>query len=388
MDCYRPFHSKYTGCNWEEATTCKWKSSLEFCLKRVQQELCASLNSNRCRGGKFLAKATGCTIASFLDPGRERTGFDKEQVKTQVSRNDGAVGYWNADPHDSRRCCSKELHGKEQNSCTPLLVHSSACVFPFESEGRQFNTCKRSTLLDKTGQTYLWCSHSFIEIKFGVEGEHWSKCAESDGTLDLGEHENDLFPSLTGNQNKVMCPGKKTCTLGIQTAKDWILARPATSFEGINTTHVTGQLALGKLTTRERLKEIPDWKCKDDERFEVLPPLSEIRKELNLTYEKNDRRPAEVYHPIIWQKIDGEKVECNWDLYPQSGCSDEEQTQTFLDCIQNIAKGESESYCGERVRSKNINVNRWFIYFVFNSLTTFFFFVFFFFFFVFFVFFF
>ena len=387
---FRPFHSKYTGCRWVEPKECEWKDDFDYCIARLTTVICESINTKRCKEGTFLLKSTSCSFTSFLNPsqGIKRTTDDWKQM---VTRNDGKIGYWNADPHDKHRCCDKELHGTIQKGCKPLIIHSSECKFPFTFENEEYNTCQKKGGL---GSTYLWCSHNtnYVDVLFEddtQEGVDWSKCRKSDGRpLDL------VDTIVPGKPDIVACQAAPTCTLGIQAAKDWVVKinQEKKNLKEMNEsvilvqktndtgkiaqkTNATGQIALSKLNTKERFEQIPDWKCKDDERFEAFPPLSRIRKELNLTYEKNERRPTVIYNDIEWQKGENDrKVVCDWTTFRQSGCDNAyEMVEVFpdcsgislfdcsikkpemvqsvkffpqLDCIQE--KGTDESYCGTR----------------------------------------
>ena len=216
---FRPFHSKYTGCRWVEPKECEWKDDFDYCIARLTTVICESINTKRCKEGTFLLKSTSCSFTSFLNPsqGIKRTTDDWKQM---VTRNDGKIGYWNADPHDKHRCCDKELHGTIQKGCKPLIIHSSECKFPFTFENEEYNTCQKKGGL---GSTYLWCSHNtnYVDVLFEddtQEGVDWSKCRKSDGRpLDL------VDTIVPGKPDIVACQAAPTCTLGIQAAKDWVV---------------------------------------------------------------------------------------------------------------------------------------------------------------------
>ena len=92
-----PFHSKYTGCQWILQETCKWGNDIDECFRRLQKEICNSINTKRCNSGEFLVPTNACTFTSFLDPNRAGKRSVKEWKKV-VTQNDGELSHWNADP--------------------------------------------------------------------------------------------------------------------------------------------------------------------------------------------------------------------------------------------------------------------------------------------------
>ena len=161
------------------------------------------------------------------------------------------------------------------------MVVNEKCIFPWEFKGSNYNGCVKAR-----GGLYFWCSHKpvFGTAAISVEGVHWSKCYEEKGVNSTGHN---ILNILTQPQPHVSkCFGEPTCNVGIQTAKDWVIQN--------------GKQAFSELNTRERLKKIAEWKCSNKERFQKVPPLSQVRLELNLTY-TGERRPIKIYNPILWQ---------------------------------------------------------------------------------------
>lgn len=161
------------------------------------------------------------------------------------------------------------------------MVVNEKCIFPWEFKGSNYNGCVKAR-----GGLYFWCSHKpvfgkSISVDVPIEGVHWSKCYEEKG-VNTAAH----WSSQVGQPHVSKCFGEPTCNVGIQTAKDWVKQNDKQAFSELN--------------TRERLKKIPEWKCSNKERFQKLPPLSQVRLELNLTY-TGERRPIKIYNPILWQ---------------------------------------------------------------------------------------
>jgi len=160
------------------------------------------------------------------------------------------------------------------------MVVNEKCIFPWEFKGSNYNGCV------KARADYFWCSHKpvfgkSISVDVPIEGVHWSKCYEEKG-VNTAAH----WSSQAGQPHVSKCFGEPTCNVGIQTAKDWVIQNDKQAFSELN--------------TRERLKKIPEWKCSNKERFQKVPPLSQVRLELNLTF-TGERRPIKIYNPILWQ---------------------------------------------------------------------------------------
>ena len=307
---HMPYHSKYTGCHWEEPQKCEWGNDIKECFRRIRMELCNSINTKRCANGQFLLRTNACTFASFLAPdnGKKRSINEWKQI---VSKHDGKVGYWNADPHASERCCHTDLHdATKEGSCVPEMIVNENCIFPWFFKSAEYTGCLKSH-----DGAYSWCSHAktyvqrTVEIDTSVEGKDWSKCYEngkknrlfddfankdpkpydvslaSQSNTDLNTVER--ITSMNGKTHRSQCFGEPTCTVGIQAAKNWVIQN--------------GPLAFSELTTKEVNEQIPEWKCLNKERFHTLPPFSKIRLELNLTYAAEElRRPEVIYEPIVW----------------------------------------------------------------------------------------
>ena len=253
-----PFHTMYTGCNWEDKHTCIWKQDVAHCFNRVKKEICTSINTRRCGEGSFLIKSSGCSWNALFDT---QSDYDYQNYVSMRSRSDGGVSWYNYDPTDPRRCCNEELHGNT------VWMNSENQVMHLRSDGKkkEVNRLKDASYmhctLDKKDKDPDKCL--IKNIKSGQTARNLPCWCDGEAS---GSLRSPKYPCCL-----------PACTEGLEESG----VKERVEESGWYNQKNQRRYAPGKanqLFSETAYLDYSKWKCTKAEAFEVFPPFTQEQK--------------------------------------------------------------------------------------------------------------